>query len=106
MGKLIDITDKLSFEGNPRLRIRDTELEVNADAATIVKVLALLREGSKSSMENVLEAAKLMFTQEEQAKLDALGLSFTDYSTVLTQAMAVAMGNEGQTGESKTRTMI
>ena len=35
MGKIIDITDKLSFDGNPKLKIKDNELEVNADAPTM-----------------------------------------------------------------------
>ena len=37
MAKVLDITEKLSFEGNPRLKIKGRELEVNADAPTMLK---------------------------------------------------------------------
>ena len=42
MGKRVDITDKLSFDGNPALVIQGKELEVNADAPTMLKVMALM----------------------------------------------------------------
>ena len=34
MARKVDITDKLTFEGNPSLLIKDKELEVNSDAPT------------------------------------------------------------------------
>ena len=43
MAKIVDITDKLSFDGNPKLVIKGKELEVNADAPTMLKVMGLLR---------------------------------------------------------------
>ena len=30
MGKVVDITEKLGFEENPKLKVKDVELEVNA----------------------------------------------------------------------------
>ncbi len=42
MGKVVDITDKLSFDGNPKLRIRGIEVEVNADAPTMLKVMSVM----------------------------------------------------------------
>ena len=42
MAKIVDITEKLSFEGNPRLKIKGRELEVNADAPTMLKVMGLM----------------------------------------------------------------
>ena len=35
MSKVIDITEKLSYEENPRLTIKGEEIEVNADAETV-----------------------------------------------------------------------
>ena len=32
MSKIVDITDKLTFDENPKLVIKGKELEVNADA--------------------------------------------------------------------------
>ena len=42
MGKVIDITEKLTFEGNPALVIKGKHLEVNADAPTMLKVMGLM----------------------------------------------------------------
>ena len=39
MARKIDITDKLTFDGNPVLVIKGKELEVNADAPTMLKVM-------------------------------------------------------------------
>ena len=39
MARKVDITDKLSFEGNPSLVIKGKALEVNADAPTMLKVM-------------------------------------------------------------------
>ena len=42
MAKKIDITEKLSFEENPRLVVKGKELEVNADAATVLEIMGIL----------------------------------------------------------------
>ena len=39
MAKVVDITSKLEFDGNPKLRIKDKEIEVIADAPTMLKVM-------------------------------------------------------------------
>ena len=52
MAKMIDITDKLTFGENPRLRIKDEELEVHADTATVLQIMELLGDedtGTRSS---------------------------------------------------------
>ena len=44
MARKVDITDKLSFEGNPSLVIKGEVLEVNADAPTMLKVMGLMSQ--------------------------------------------------------------
>ena len=39
MAKKVNITEKLELDGNPSLIIGKEELEVNADAATILKIM-------------------------------------------------------------------
>ena len=36
--KIVDITEKLSFDENPVLKIKDVTVEVNSDAATVLKL--------------------------------------------------------------------
>ena len=39
MSKIVNITEKLELDGNPFLLIKDEKLEVNADAATMLKLM-------------------------------------------------------------------
>lgn len=104
MGKVIDITEKLSFDSNPRIRIRDVELEVNADAKTVLSIMGKL--GDHPTNRNVLQCLELLFSAPEREKLDALNLSFPDYMNVVEQAMDLASGTGGadSQGEGETRT--
>ena len=39
MAKIIDITEKLDFDTNPKIAIKGKEIEVNADAETVLKIM-------------------------------------------------------------------
>ncbi|MCD8050581.1 MAG: hypothetical protein LUE89_02740 [Clostridiales bacterium] len=103
MAKIVDITDKLSFEGNPVLKIRDVELMVNGDAATMLKIMALKNDGLNDE-QKTLRMIDLLLPEESQVKLEALKLPFSDYSIVLTEAMNLVTG-EDEPGEAETHTM-
>ena len=45
MGKVVDITEKLGFEENPKLKVKDVELEVNADAKTVLQIMGIIGNG-------------------------------------------------------------
>ena len=40
--KIIDITEKLNFEEKPQIKIQDTVITVNNEAATVLKILPKL----------------------------------------------------------------
>lgn len=106
MAKMMDITDKLTFGENPRLRIKDEELEVHADTATVLKIMELLGNGDTSPQE-VIRCADLLLGEESRAKLETLNLPFTDYMMVINQAMTLATGTDGEeegTGRDPTMT--
>ena len=63
MAKVVDITDKLSFEENPKIKIKDMELEVNADATSMLKLMGAL--STKSEAEATMEAYNLLFSEED-----------------------------------------
>ena len=44
MSKVVDITDKLDFEENPKIKIKDAELEADASAENMLKVLGLVSD--------------------------------------------------------------
>lgn len=105
MAKVIDITEKLSFDSNPRLRIRDVELEVRADARTVLRIMETMG-GDRPTNRDVLNCLDLLLSGADRERLDALDLSFGDYMTVVEQAMDLAAGvSGGETpGEAGTRT--
>lgn len=99
MSKIIDITDKLSFEENPKIKIKDVELEVDASAENLLKVMAHVTDNP--SVSDVMEMCELIFTKESKKDLDALKLNFTDYADVVMAAIGLASGNseEENSGE-------
>lgn len=105
MAKVIDITDKLSFDENPKLQIKGVEIEVNADAKTVLTVMS--RAGNLQTSE-VPEMIQKVFTDEGQERLEQLHLKLNDYMKVLNAAVelmtdtgdGVAEGN----GEDPTMT--
>ena len=95
MAKMMDLTDKLTFGENPRLRIKDEELEVHADTATVLKIMELLDNGDPGPQE-VIRCADLLLGEESRAKLETLNLPFADYMMVINQAMTLATGTDGE----------
>ena len=97
MAKIVDITDKLSFDGNPKLVIKGKELEVNADAPTMLKVMGLLRNDDPGVQE-VLEAYDMMFQEKTSNEIDKMKLCFRDLMIVVQEAVSLITGDVG-TGE-------
>ena len=105
MAKVIDITEKLTFGENPRIMVKDLELEVHADAATVLKIMCIVSDEQPTAKE-VLQCMDLLLSREDRKKLDKLQLSFTDYMTVIHTAMDMATGStEDDQGEAASRTM-
>lgn len=95
MGKVIDITSKLSFEENPKLKIKDVELEVNSDAKTVLEIMGIYGDGDVS-YEDIFKMKDLLFANDGVEKLDKMKLSFDDYVTVIKIAMNLATGDEDE----------
>ena len=95
MGKVVDITEKLSFDGNPYLMIKDKKLEVNADAPTMLKVMGVLSVGEPGPKE-IMEMIDLMIPEESQKTLEELHLSFNDLVLVVQEAVSLITGDVAQ----------
>lgn len=98
MSKIVDITDKLSFDGNPKLVIKGKELEVNADAPTMLKVMGLMGE-EHPGMKEILETYDLMFPEKSKKEIEKLKLDFNDLIVVAQEAVALIIGEDEQPGE-------
>lgn len=98
MAKVVDITDKLTFDGNPSLVIKGKKLEVNADAPTMLKIMNLMtNEGAE--IEQIGEAYELVFPEKSRNVIDGMKLSIDDWTTVVMEAMELIMGEDGSRGE-------
>lgn len=99
MGKRIDITDKLNFEEKPVIIIKGKEIEVNDDAATLLKVLSKVENEGDVTVKVLSELASDIFTKEGKKNLDSLKLNVKDFSTVIEMAMDLIMGEDEGQGE-------
>lgn len=97
MTKRINITDKLCFEENPVLEIGTLDVEVKADAETMLRLMGVFSE--KTELEAVGEALNLIFAPEDVeaiCNLERNGrkLSAKSLMTIVQTAMSLVMGDE------------
>lgn len=97
MAKVVDITNKLEFDGNPKLKIKDKEIEVNADAPTMLKVMNLV--GDDPTPKEVIALYNLVFPEESRKVLDDMKLNFADIITVVEAAVSAISGDTDTSGE-------
>lgn len=98
MAKVIDITDKLTFDGNPSLMIKGKKLEVNADAPTMLKVMNFMAAGGVE-INQINEAYELIFPEKSRKEIEKFKLNFEDWTTVVEAAMDLVVGEENSQGE-------
>lgn len=91
MAKCVDITNKLTFDGNPYLVIKDKKLEVNADAPTMLKVMGLVGNDDPGFKE-IAEAYGMIFPDKSRQELEKMKLQFNDLLTVIREAIDLVTG--------------
>lgn len=101
MSKIIDITNKLNFEEKPKILVKGTEIEVNNDAISFIKAIALFDSENGVSSSDLLSALELLFDEENREKIAKLHLSFADLSTVIKTATELIADNDSE-GEIQT----
>ena len=86
---------KLNFEENPKLKIKDDEIEVNTDATTVLTLMQTIgdEEGTPSA-KKMMEMFELIFPENSRKALDEMRLNFADLTTVIEAAMTLVMGEE------------
>lgn len=104
MSKLIDITDKLNFEEKPIVKVKDTELIINNDAVSMLKVAALFEDGNGKS-KDVITMYHLLFEESERAKIEALKLNMHDFNALISESAAIVIDNASDEGEQATPAM-
>lgn len=99
MGKVVDITDKLSFDGNPTLVIKGKKLEINADAPTVLKVMNFMQKEDINDMEVVSNMYELIFPEKSRTEINKMKPSINDWMTIVQEAMTLVTGDLDDQGE-------
>lgn len=95
MARIVDITDKLTFDESPALKIKEKVLEVNSDAPTLLKVMAYM--GSEGvEIEQIGTAYELIFPDKSRKEIDKMKLPLNDWIVVVQEAIALITGDSGQ----------
>ena len=79
--------------------IKGKEIEVNDDAATLLKILSKVENEGDVKVKVLSELAGDIFTKEGKKNLDSLKLNIQDFSTVVEMAMDLIMGEDEGQGE-------
>lgn len=98
MARKVDITSKLTFEENPALIIRGKEIEVNADAPTMLKIMNFMTEDGVE-INQINEAYELIFPEKSRKTIEDMRLCVPDWMTVVQEAMSLVIGEDFQPGE-------
>ena len=86
------LTEKLNFEDNPKIQIKDKTITVKADAETALKLVDILdREGE---MRASIKASELLFSAKDYKTISSLNLNMRDYTILLKTAIALCLGND------------
>ena len=86
------LTEKLNFKNNPVIVIKDKEIEVKADAESVLKLLDILNNNGE--IDAALDAQEILFSEKDLKKLKSLNLQFSDFITVITAAISLALGED------------
>lgn len=97
MARKVDITDKLTFDGNPVLVIKGKELEVNADAPTVLRIMNLASDDP--GPKEVAAIYNLIFPDKDRKEIEKMKLCFDDLVTIIKVAISLVTGEETDQGE-------
>lgn len=100
-----NLTDKLQFDADPVIRIRDVELTVKAGAEDVLKLIDGLEKletlDDVKAAGEFLKCEPILFAEEDRKKLKGLGLKMPDYMKVLQTAISLATGQDPDEAEEK-----
>ena len=102
MARIFDITDKLTFEENPIIRVKDVEIELNANALDTFKVIRLMQSDMNASA--IEELTQTIFASPEDVeKVRSLKFNPKGYMKFLTECTKVIMATDSEIeGEDQT----
>lgn len=92
--KVINITDKLNFEENPKIKIKDIELEVCSDAPKMLEVMQELT--GTTTVRNINKIYETIFSEKDRNKINELNLKFEDFTKLIECAVDLVINPSGE----------
>ena len=89
---LYSLTDKLKFNDDPQIAIKDKVITVKSDAVTVLKLLDVVKQTGE--VEGAVSIMDLLLSEEDKAKVDSLNLKISDYIMVAETIIDLALGND------------
>lgn len=89
---LYSLTDKLKFNDDPQIAIKDKVITVKSDAVTVLKLMDVVK--SVGEIEGAVSIMDLLLSEEDKAKVDSLNLKISDYIMVAETIIDLALGND------------
>ena len=87
-----NLTDKLKFNEDPVLQIRDTELTIKSDAEVVLQLMDIM--STKGELAAARDVLGLLLSPEDRKKLEGLKLKTNDYIAVMNAAVTLALGED------------
>ena len=89
---LYSLTDKLNFNDDPQIAIKDIVITVKSDAVTVLKLMDVVKNSSE--VEGAVSIMDLLLSAEDKAKVESLNLKISDYIKVAETIIDLALGND------------
>ena len=99
MSKVVDITEKLSFDENPYLLIKGQKIEVDASAETVLKLMGKFSQENSQSPKFVGEMYKLIFPEKSRKQIEKMKLQFNDFQILVNAAIELIVDGDEEQGE-------
>lgn len=98
MAKVVDITEKLSFDENPVMVIGGNKLEVKSDADVMLKIVGIFSSSNGNDMQAVSDALELIFDKDDLQKILSMEkngkkLSAKSLMVIIQEAVSLVMGD-------------
>ena len=87
-----NLTEKMKFDQDPVITIKDIEISVKSDAETVLELLDVIE--NKGEMAAMSQCMDLLFSPADQKKIRKLGLKMDDFVLLVQTATALAVGED------------
>ena len=91
MAKVYDLTEKMNFEENPKIKVKNTEVEIIADAKTVLKLVDIA-DVAEDDFRATMKGYEVIFSEADKKKIDKLKLNAHDFTLFVNTALQIAMG--------------